>query len=432
MRGSRGSSSYRSTNTRQPTLPPDRDLMEGLGRDIVRIVSKPSIDSSTGKPVKPEAVKYLGSYNWVEEEQPTIIVPGSPPEWRNRAFPYRVPYDTGVRFVDQNGFRMGGASCLLPLFRAVDIVSEENADTTIDWSAVDIVTDRNGLRKLMRWLQYSGADSAEPLKEWRIDLQLGGEKTVLMHRWEKRQREVAAPPKSGCGHNFERESTTPAKGCERSTGHHRIVQYTFCGLKMVVRFEVDACLPQPDATSTTRTRRSQPSTTSATSTNVDSLTDIMLNLNVASTTGTSRVPSQASDIAVIRAGTQVPQSSIVELTTRSEKYIDEFSWAEQYPQLLLSYTPHLFLAAHNRGTFERMIEHKLGSDELRNIENNARIQRSFRQLAAALRAIQELVKDHGQRGRLTLVCQQDGSLKVYQRTSQQGLLPDTELERFGL
>ncbi|RDX48823.1 hypothetical protein OH76DRAFT_630773 [Lentinus brumalis] len=431
-RGSRGSSNYRSTTTRDPTLPPDRDLMEGLGRDAVRTLSKPSVDSSKGDPVKPEDVQYLGSYNWVEEVQPTIIVPGSPPEWRNRPFPYRVRYDTGVRFVDQNGFRMAGESCLLPLFRAVDIVSEDNADTTIDWSAVDIVTDRNGLRKLMRWLQYSGADSGEPLKEFRIDLQLGGKKTVLMHRWEKRTREIATPPRSGCGINFERESTSPAKGCERSTGHHRIVQYDFDGLKMVVRFEVDACLPQPSGT-TTRTSKSQQASTRTTSgpTDIDSLTDIMSSLNVASATSASP-PSKAADITVIRAGTQVPQSSIVELTTRSEKYIDEFSWAEQYPQLLLSYTPHLFLAAHDRGTFERLIEHKLGSEELRNIENNARIQRSFRQLAATLRTVQELVKDQGQRGRLTLVCQPDGSLKVYKRASQQGLLADSELERFGV
>ena len=151
---------------------------------------------------------------------------GSPPEWRGRKFPYRVRYDTGVRLVDQNNFRMAGASCLLPLFRAVDVVSEDNADTSLDWSAVDIVTDRNGLRKLMRWLLYPGIDLAgDPLKEFRIDLQLGGKKTVLMHRWEKRTREIVTPPKSGCGINFEHESTTPAKGCERSTGHHRIVQY---------------------------------------------------------------------------------------------------------------------------------------------------------------------------------------------------------------
>lgn len=151
---------------------------------------------------------------------------GSPPVWRERELPYRVPYDAGVRMVDQNGFRMGpSASCLLPLLRAVEIVAEENADTSLDWANIDFVTDRNGLRKLMRWLGHSGTEWDAPLKELRIDLQLGGAKTVLMHRFEKRTREIAVPPKGGCGITFERESTSPAPGCERSTGHHRIVQY---------------------------------------------------------------------------------------------------------------------------------------------------------------------------------------------------------------
>lgn len=150
---------------------------------------------------------------------------GSPPVWRDRTLPYRVPFDTGVRMIDQNGYRMGSASCLLPLFRAVDLIAEENADTSLSWPSVDFVTDRNGLRKLLRWLGHSGTSWDAPLKEFRIDLQLGGRKTVLMHRWEKRTREIAVPPKSGCGISFEHESTTPAKGCERSTGHHRIVQY---------------------------------------------------------------------------------------------------------------------------------------------------------------------------------------------------------------
>ena len=139
-------------------------------------------------------------------------------------------------------------SCLLPLFRAADVVAEQTADTPLDWSSVDIVTDRNNLRKLLRWIQHPSSDTGrasgpsagsskvpaqsftgtiglDPLKDFRIDVQLGGKKTVLLHRWEKRTREQAQPPRSGCGINFERESTRPAKGCQRSTGHHRITTY---------------------------------------------------------------------------------------------------------------------------------------------------------------------------------------------------------------
>ena len=388
-----------------------------------------------------------------------------------------MPFDHGVRLIDQNGFRMGPfASCLLPLFRAADVVAEEHTDVSVDWSSVDVVTDRNNLRKLLRWLQNpevpanngAVAGSSDPSKEaglsfvaareaalrdFRIDFQLGGRKTVLLHRWEKRTRELAQPPRSGCGLNFEQESTRPAKGCLRSTGHHRIVTYVSIqpacygdrdshvyhtchtqdmgGLKLVVRCEVDACLPQPEATTsraangTTTLALSEPKTA-----NDDNLANMMSELDVSSPSSPEDPPSESiTDINVIRAGTIVPQSDTIEVTTRSVRYIDEFDWTEQYPQLFLSYTPNIFLAVHDRGTFERMIQRKLGTSELRAVEQSPRIQRAFRQLVAVLREIQALATSFGKDARLSLVCR-DGKLEVFKRTNGEGSLEEAELERF--
>ncbi|KAI0671204.1 hypothetical protein C8Q78DRAFT_1131581 [Trametes maxima] len=423
------------------TLPADRYIKDGLNSRPLRTLEKPQVTAIRGAgAIKPENLKYLGSYNWVEEEVPTIIVPGSPPVWQERTLPYHVPYDKGVRMVDQNGFRMGAASCLLPLFRAVDIVAEDNSDTSHEWSDVDVITDRNGLRKLIRWLRHSGSDLDEPPREYRIDLQLGGNKTVLMHRWEKRTREMAAPPKSGCGISFERETTSPAQGCTRGTGHHRIVQYDFGGLKMVVRFEVDACTASPPTSTTTRgtsvtaSRRAPPRRSTDNDThNVDNLADALAGLGVSSTaTGSNQSPNTApSSVSVIRAGTQVPQDAIVELVTRAERFVHQFDWAEKYPQLLLSYTPHLFLGIHNRGLFDHVEKYSLGGAELQHVETDPDIQAAFRQLVSVLRTIQNLVKEHGKRGRLTLVCQ-NGVLRVYERTTDAGVLPDSELARFGV
>lgn len=77
----------------------------------------------------------------------------------------------------------------------------------------------------MRWL--NGAGDAG-LKDFRIDLQLAGKKTVLMNRWEKRFREDM----SGFtfGFNFEKATTEAVQGCEGSTGHHRIVKYVSIAL----------------------------------------------------------------------------------------------------------------------------------------------------------------------------------------------------------
>lgn len=84
------------------------------------------------------------------------------------------------------------------------------------WSDVEIVTDRNNLRKLLRWVEGKSHD-------FRIDLQLAGKKTVLMGRFAERYRALFSG--RTYGFSFEKSSTDPAPGCKSSTGHHRIVTY---------------------------------------------------------------------------------------------------------------------------------------------------------------------------------------------------------------
>ena len=210
------------------------------------------------------------------------------------------------------------------------------------------------------------------------------------------------------------------------------------GLNMIVRCEVDACIPEPtsqSAASTTRTSARTATGISSTSSNVDDLSDMLSGLNVSQGTSTAASTAspatQSADISVIHAGIQRPQSSMVELTTRSARYIDQFDWAEQYPQLLLTSIPHLFLAMHERGVFQGIKKHELGTEEFRRIENDSKIQKGFRQLVAVLQTLQSLVKEHGARGRLSLVCR-DGRLEVFERTSDQGAVLESDLERFGV
>ncbi|KAJ7250684.1 hypothetical protein C8J57DRAFT_1521090 [Mycena rebaudengoi] len=101
-------------------------------------LSVPSVPAHS-KNVEITDFSTIGSYNWVKESTPTIIVPGSPPEWKSKATP----------FVDQNGFRMPSAM-LAPLLIDVDKTSEVAGTSAFDWSEIDFVTDRNGLRKLLR------------------------------------------------------------------------------------------------------------------------------------------------------------------------------------------------------------------------------------------------------------------------------------------
>lgn len=115
-------------------------------------------------------------------------------------------------------------STLLPLITAVNKRAEDKEDK-FDWASVDFVTDRNGLRKLLRWI---GGES--DLRDFRIDLQLAGEKTVLFNRWEIRTRERFTG--RTFGFSFEKASTQVAPGCKDSTSHHRIISYV--GLNCVL------------------------------------------------------------------------------------------------------------------------------------------------------------------------------------------------------
>ena len=122
-----------------------------------------------------------------------------------------------MSFIDQNRHRVPQYP-LLPLALAIDHLSPD-----FDYSSIDIVTDRNNLRKLLRWVNGTIAS------DFRVDLQLAGS-TVLFTRYEPTKVEIDSG-RLGYGRNFEQYTTKRLAGCENSTGHHRII--TYVGLSTV-------------------------------------------------------------------------------------------------------------------------------------------------------------------------------------------------------
>lgn len=101
-------------------------------------------------------------------------------------------------------------SPLTPIFVAID-----NLDG-YDFKGLDFVSDRNNLRKLFRWATgVAGQD------DFRIDIELAGT-TCLLTRREAQSSERVSSFK-GFGHEYKKAATTHPKGCEKATGHHRIV-----------------------------------------------------------------------------------------------------------------------------------------------------------------------------------------------------------------
>ncbi|KAF9005476.1 hypothetical protein BDQ17DRAFT_1423963 [Cyathus striatus] len=392
-RGARGRGSWIVPNF--PITSPvedDRDIMEGLEESPIVTLARPNEQAMAD--VSITRLEYVGSYNWTTCDQPTMIVPGSPPMWLNRPTPYAVDPDIGVQF---------------GTIRRRQI---------INWPEVDFVTDRNQLRMLLRWV-------ADEDTEFRIDMQLAGAKTILLSRWEKRTRERF--PGLTYALNFVQASTSPVSDCPDSTGHHRILTYNLCGLKMVVRFAVDAYLSDAK----------QKAAVSSMSSDVDSLVGLLATTKISSKgptrdvkkpeASTITLKDSLSAIKVIHGGSYIPQSSIAETSTRSVNRQHLFEWKDRYPHLFLSQTSHHFLAVHMKGTFTEIRHTTLGSSELK--EADKELQSNFKKLVLALQAIQKLVVKHGKRGRLSLVYQ-SGELKVFERTTLDGCLPDDVINIF--
>jgi len=221
--------------------------------------------------------------------------------------------------------------------------------------------------------------------------------------------------------------TISAPECERGTGYHRIVTYDFDGLKMVVRFEVDGCLPsdQPGPEVTPRSRLADDDDPD------EALLGALSGLSIGASSKTPAVsspsPLTSADLNIFRAGTQAPQSSLLELTTRSEISAANFDWGDAYPQLYFSQTPHHYLAVHRSGTFFSIAKRMIGKQDLVAIENRA--QPGFKRLRKLLGEIQIMVKKGGASGRKSLVCK-NGILMVHERDGEGSCLPEDSLALF--
>ncbi|THG97020.1 hypothetical protein EW026_g4912 [Hermanssonia centrifuga] len=291
----------------------------------------------------------------------------------------------------------------LPLFRAVDVM-EEGRTAKLDWSSIDLITDRNNLRKLLGWAYPIPGVKNKPT--FRIDMELVGEKTLILHRWE--ERSSVNSEGTGFGDSFERESTTPGPGCEQSTlaGHGRIITYDFSGLKLLVRFEVDACFESDTAVPFTDDQTS--------SEPMDALTETLGSLDISSDTA----------LRVMRGGVIVPQSDLIKIKTRSSP-VDTQALDIQI-QLLLGQIPRAYIGMHSQGVFGSVHE-ELSWPESETARH--KVQVGLKKLRRVLQEIIDFALASSKNAKLSLVYK-DKVLQVYQRTSDASLLPEDVLIRF--
>ena len=124
----------------------------------------------------------------------------------------QVPLDAGIQQIHHNASKMVNHSPMLPLFAAIDAMHDDFA-----YKELDLVTDRNGLRKLLRYI-----DNMEIDDNFRIDVDLAGN-TCLFTRQE--ENTAVAGQNIGYGNEYLKAATRVPSGCEEMLDHHRIITY---------------------------------------------------------------------------------------------------------------------------------------------------------------------------------------------------------------
>lgn len=381
---------FRSSRVTEPSQPDHSFILKDLADKVAKF--KQSTD--TLSPVKITNVKPIASYSWIEAATPTIAVPGSPRTWFTG--PQRVPADSGTRFVDQNAFYMRKMSPLVPIFAAID-----DMDPNFDYKQFDIITDRNNLRKLLRWATGSSDE-----KDFRIDVDVAGW-TCLFTRLEAQNTDTVQGF-MGYGHEYEKAATRATRGCERATGHHRMISIDIGELKILLRFTIEACTSSTD--------------------DVNDEDDLLAAFSGLGISGASASKSQdtkkpQATVPTVRGVsiTQttprkvVPQASLIELKTRAVRR--EIDWVDIYPQLYLSQTAFLYIAKHDRGNFNTLEKVELGSESMQ--IHARRTEQGVAKLKLVLQDILDAAKKEDVGVGLSLVAK-DGKLVLYKRREGTG------------
>jgi hypothetical protein len=249
-----------------------------------------------------------------------------------------------------------------PLFRAISITAPET-----DLNSFDIITDRRNLRLLMDFVSHRDQHQ----QEFRFDVEVLGNNTVIFSStFGGESRRVTA----GYGKEFKKNITETPNCSTGSLVHKRAVGYTLDGLRLMVRYEVNACLEAPEET-----------------------------------TKTEEVVITPDGHRLILKGALSKAEGIVELRTTAITGRDPMGYAasrKASSQMWLSMTPILCQGFHRNGVFER-IEVSNVRDELKLRDWEKQNYEQIGKLVQVLRRLKAMIKA-GADKRFALLCEKGG------------------------
>jgi hypothetical protein len=276
---------------------------------------------------------------------------------------------------------------MLPLFAAIDALHDD-----FPYKDIDLVTDRNGLRKLLRYI-----DNERTKDNFRIDVDLVG-KTCLFTRREENTALVGQY--TGYGNEYLKAATRTPSGCEKMLDHHRIITYKFGSLNILLGFTADACIEPKN--------------------NDDDFLASFASLSLGGTADKASKPNKSVshadfDVKLSPARSLVPQSDLIEVKTRST--YREPNWRDIYPQLYLSQTAWLYMAKHTNGAFQPVEKISLTGEQMKPYADM--MEDSLRKLKSLLKEILKAVREQGDGVPLSLV-RQGGTLSLWKRKEGSG------------
>ncbi|KAL8947730.1 MAG: hypothetical protein Q9222_006026 [Ikaeria aurantiellina] len=268
----------------------------------------------------------VASFNWINEKEPTIVVPGKPPAWTPLQKATKLKPDSGEYFRDQNAAR----SPAYPMEPAIRAILAAHPD--FEAISVDLVACSSTLGNLLRYTKQED-------KSFRILVEVVGD-TVFFVRRENSPTQLI-PGVTGFGHSFPEAYTSWEAEVKKSESHQRISRYDFGGLNILARCEADGYLKNLLPTGNQAGKAMQSSVK----------VDLDASLSSALQMGMQK-PQSGEQLTINHGGELVPQKAIFDLKTRSFRKKDQDTLAETLPRLWMAQIPNFILAYHQAGLFD--------------------------------------------------------------------------------
>ncbi|KAI6556020.1 hypothetical protein MCOR03_006536 [Pyricularia oryzae] len=312
------------------------------------------------------------SFNWLDADNSTILIPGRPPKWSPLSQAREIPDDNGKygigssistrkEFRDQNAARFPRhpmePAVLAALTMTPNLCSEQ---------IIDVVACGSTMGNLLRF---------------------------------------------GYGHSFPEHYTIWEHDVAGSKSHQRIVRYRFGSMNFMMRFEGDGFIAKTAALENSNS--SSTKVNSREKTLLDELTD-----SLSETTLSKGLNPPCTNLKVKRSGDLVNQDLIFDLKTRSCKKIDQIEdiIKGEIPRLWLAGISKLIFAFHGGGVFRDVLIEEL-SDKIKEWEAANKV--PLAKMAALIHRIGDIVRGRSD-GKLELCHSQAGVLEIREQLPDAG------------